>query len=237
MPTITPASLADVPAAAAVLAEAFAGDPVLAAVTGRPSPTADLLARLFAPVLRSGALPLGGVDLARRADGEIVGVAVWEPPGARSHLLSQVLELPAFVAALGLRGLRHAARVQSRMAAHRPAAQHWYLAQIGAATSARGTGVGSALLGSRLARIDAEGAAAYLESSNERNRRLYAREGFQEVAPIDGIPGARPMSMWRPAAVVGEARSDVAPRGAAGSTAATLSAAQATTSQTDGAAR
>ena len=40
MPTITPASHADVPAAASVLAQAFAGDPVLAAVTGRPAPTA-----------------------------------------------------------------------------------------------------------------------------------------------------------------------------------------------------
>lgn len=199
MTTITPASLADVPAAAAVLAEAFAGAPVLAAVTGRPSPTEDLLARLFAPLMRSGALPLGGVDLARRDDGEIVGVAVWEPPGGRTHLLRQAAELPAFVAALGLRGLRHAASVQSRFARHRPAARHWYLAQVGAVASVRGTGVGSALLGSRLARIDAEGAAAYLESSNERNRRLYAREGFQEVAPIDGVPGARPMGMWRPA--------------------------------------
>ena len=201
MPTITPASHADVPAAAFVLAQAFAGDQVLAAVTGRPAPTAELLSRLFAPLLRSGALPLGGVDLARRDDGEIVGVAVWEPPGSRTHLLRQAAELPGFVRALGLRGLRHATRVQSVFARRRPAEGHWYLAQIGAVASARGAGVGSALLASRLARIDAEGAPAYLESSNERNRRLYAREGFQEVAPIDGVPGARPMAMWRPAVI------------------------------------
>jgi GNAT superfamily N-acetyltransferase len=205
MPTITPASPADVPAAVSVLAQAFAGDPVLAALTGRLSPTADLLARLFAPLLRSGALPLGGIDLARREGGEIVGVAVWEPPGARAHLLRQAAELPGIVRILGLQGLRHATRVQGLMARRRPAEPHWYLAQIGAVASARGTGVGSALLGSRLARIDAAGAPAYLESSNERNRRLYVREGFQEVAPIEGLPGARPMSMWRPPALPGAA--------------------------------
>lgn len=206
MHTITPASRADVPGAAAVLGQAFAGDPVLAAVTGLSSPTAELLARLFAPLLRSGSLPLGGVDLARRPDGEIVGVAVWEPPGARTHLLRQVLELPAFVSALGLRGLRRALSVQALMAQCRPAEPHWYLAQIGAVASARGTGVGSALLGSRLARIDAESAPTYLESSNERNRRLYAREGFQEVTPIEGVVGARPMAMWRPPVLPGQVR-------------------------------
>ena len=198
MHTISPASPADLPAVASVLAQAFAGDPVLAAVTGRPSPTAEALMRLFAPLLRSGAFPLGGVDVARRADGEVVGAAVWEPPGAAKHLMRQVLELPSFVGALGLRGIRHALRTQGLLAQHRPAEKHWYLAQIGAIASARGTGVGSALIESRLARIDAAGAPAYLEASNERNRRLYARKGFQAIAPITGIDGARPTAMWRP---------------------------------------
>lgn len=203
MYTITPAAPADAVPAAAVLAEAFAGDPVFAAVTGRPAPGAALLARLFAPLLRSGALPLGGVDLARRTDdGTIAGVAVWEPPAARGHLVRQAVELPAFLGALGVRGLLHAARFQGLLARHRPAARHWYLAQIGAVASARGTGVGSALLEARLAQVDAEGATAYLESSNERNRRLYARAGFQETSAITGIPGALPMGMWRPAASV-----------------------------------
>lgn len=198
MYTISPASPADLPAVASVLARAFEGDPVLAAVTGRPSPTAEALARLFAPLLRSGALPLGGVDVARRADGDVVGAAVWEPPGTTKHLLRQIVELPSFVGALGLRGIRHALRTQGLLAKHRPAEKHWYLAQIGAIASARGTGVGSALIESRLSRIDAEGAPAYLEASNERNRRLYAREGFQAIAPITGIDGARPTAMWRP---------------------------------------
>ncbi|MEP7764752.1 GNAT family N-acetyltransferase [Sanguibacter sp. 25GB23B1] len=198
MYTITPAAPADVLSAAEVLAQAFEGDPVMAAVTGRPAPAAALLARLFAPLLRSGPLPLGGVDLARRSDdGSIAGVAVWEPPGSRSHLLRQAVEVPAFLAALGLRGLSRALHTQGLLARHRPAARHWYLAQIGATAAARGTGVGSALLEARLARVDAEGAAAYLESSNERNRRLYARAGFRETAPIAGIDGARPMGMWR----------------------------------------
>lgn len=200
MYTIAPAAPADAHPAAVVLAEAFAGDPVFGAVTGRRAPTAAQLVAVFVPLLRSGALPHGGVDLARRSDdGSIAGVAVWEAPGARTHLLRQARELPGFLRGLGVRGLGHALAFQSLLARHRPSAPHWYLAQIGALASARGTGVGSALLQSRLARVDADGAAAYLESSNERNRRLYARAGFQETAPIDGVDGARPMGMWRPA--------------------------------------
>lgn len=197
MVTITPAAPATLPAAAAVLGEAFEGDPVLAAVTGTRSPSRERLAALFAPVLRSGALPAGGVEVARDETGAVVGVAAWEPPGSGGHLTAQILELPALLRALGLRGVLAAARVQSLLARHRPTAPHWYLAQIGVSARARGQGVGSALLQDRLRAIDAEGAAAYLEASNEINRRLYERHGFRATATIPGISGARPTAMWR----------------------------------------
>lgn len=200
MYTITPAAPADVPEAAAVLGQAFEGDAVLAAVTGRPHPSAERLTSLFAPLLRSGALAHGAIDLARTADGSLVGVAVWEPPDTSTHLLRQALEVPALLRALGLRGAAQGLTILRRFAQHRPAEKHWYLGQIGAVPSARGTGVGSTLLRDRLRRIDAEGSPAYLESSNENNRRLYARAGFQAITSITGIGDALPMAMWRPAA-------------------------------------
>jgi ribosomal protein S18 acetylase RimI-like enzyme len=195
---VSPAALSDVDAAAEVLAEAFEGDAVLGAVTGDPRPDRERLAAFFAPLLRSGGLPHGGVQLARAdEDGQVLGVAVWEPPGARGHLGRQLRELPGFMRALQLRGLRSALRVQSLLDRHRPRAPHWYLAQIGVSTQARGLGVGSALVEAQLATADRDGDGAYLESSNERNRRLYLRLGFRPTATITGVPGAEPVAMWR----------------------------------------
>lgn len=196
--TITPAAPADVPAAADVLAEAFTDDAVVAAITGRPRPTSAQLAALFGALMRTGALHHGRVDLVRRtSDGAVLGVASWEAPGSVAHLVHQAAELPAFLRALGLKGLVYGARHQATLASYRPSEPHWYLAQIGVSAQARGTGVGTALLTSRLAAIDAVGTPAYLESSNERNRSLYMRHGFETISAITGIPGVRPAAMWR----------------------------------------
>jgi len=200
---VTPATRADVPAAAAVLAEAFREDAATLAITGLGRPTETQLAALFRPLISSGPLRHGHVDLARRADdGALVGVALWEPPGRVSslaHLAHEAAELPAFLRALGIRGMVRAARNQARLAAHRPSEPHWYLAMIGAAAEARGAGVGTALLAARLAVVDADAMPAYLESSSEQNRRLYVRHGFATTSIITAVEGARPAAMLRPA--------------------------------------
>jgi ribosomal protein S18 acetylase RimI-like enzyme len=82
----------------------------------------------------------------------------------------------------------------------RPAAPHWYLAEIGVAAAARGRGVGGLLLEHALDRVDRR-RDAYLESSTPHNRRLYRRHGFGDGAPITGLGAAAPISMWRPAVV------------------------------------
>jgi ribosomal protein S18 acetylase RimI-like enzyme len=196
--TIAPAAPADVPAAAAVLAGAFERDTVMTTLTSGSDQPRARLTELFGALMRSGSLHAGRVDLARRdEDGQILGAAIWEAPGRRTSLLRQVAELPAFARALGWAGLRAAIRLQSRLAVHRPAEPHWYLAQIGVSAEARGAGVGSALLNSRLRTIDTTGQPAYLESSNERNRALYRRAGFSTIATVSGIPNASPAAMWR----------------------------------------
>ncbi|MFB2554141.1 GNAT family N-acetyltransferase [Herbiconiux liangxiaofengii] len=195
--TIAPASPADLPAASAALASAFEHDTVMGTLT-RGADARGRLELLFLALTRSGGLTAGRLDLARRdSDGLILGAAIWEAPGHRASLLAQARQLPAFLRALGARGLLAAARVQSTLAEHRPAEPHWYLAQIGVTAEARGAGVGSALLDRRLTQIDLAGEAAYLESSNERNRALYRRHGFTSIGQVHGIPDARPAAMWR----------------------------------------
>lgn len=197
MIVVAPAAPSDLHAAAAVLAVAFEHDPVTGAVVG--GPLRDRLARtqhLFVGLLRP-AVADGTVDVARHpGDPDVLGVAIWEAPGAATSIARLATQLPSFWRACGADGLLRAATTKHAIDRHRPRRPHWYLQEIGVAVEARGLGVGGALLDARLATVDAQDAPAYLESSTERNRRLYRRHGFVDVAPVRGVTAA-PMSMWR----------------------------------------
>lgn len=196
MLTVTQAGQADVPEVARVLASAFSEDPVMGPlITGRRR---DARFRaLFEALLRSGARAGMRVDAARDEHGRVVGAATWEPPGRHVTFLKQLPELPAYLRAVGLRGFLVGVRLELALARCRPRAPHWYLAELGVCPDRRGTGVGSALLRSRLATIDAEQYAAYLESSSPRNRTLYRRFGFTATVRITRVPHADPAGMWR----------------------------------------
>jgi ribosomal protein S18 acetylase RimI-like enzyme len=198
--TIRTARAADLDDVARVLAEAFAEDPVLAGFVPAGPRKLARLALLFAALLRSGPLPDGTVDVAIDARGGILGAAVWEAPGGiPAH--RTLRQAPTFLRALGVAGaLRAAVRLRTLDRA-RPGLPHWRLAEVGVGAAARGLGVGSALLAHGLARVDAEGSAAYLESSTTRNRALYLRNGFAELGELTGLAGSRPVAMWRAARV------------------------------------
>jgi ribosomal protein S18 acetylase RimI-like enzyme len=198
--TIRTARAADLDDVARVLAEAFAEDPVLAGFVPAGPRKLARLALLFAALLRSGPLPDGTVDVAIDARGGILGAAVWEAPGGiPAH--RTLRQAPTFLRALGVAGaLRAAVRLRTLDRA-RPGLPHWRLAEIGVGAAARGLGVGSALLAHGLARVDAAGSAAYLESSTTRNRALYLRNGFAELGELTGLAGSRPVAMWRAARV------------------------------------
>ena len=105
--------------------------------------------------------------------------------------------MPGLLRALG----RHVGRgqaVEDAVEAAHPEEPHWYLSTIGTASHARGAGGGTALLKSRLDRIDSEHAPAYLESSKESNVPYYERFGFTVTGEIH-VPGGGPTlwAMWR----------------------------------------
>ena len=85
-------------------------------------------------------------------------------------------------------------------AAHPRQLPHYYLSLLGTRDDQRGRGVGMALLREILARIDAEHAPAYLESSNPANNHRYQSVGFESVVTFKA-PGDGPevTGMWRPA--------------------------------------
>ena len=197
MIVVTRAVPGDLDAAADVLAEAFLHDPVTSAIVGgAESDRLQRMRHLFVGFLRV-AIADGGVDVARsEGDPRVLGAAIWEGPDTRGGIVRLLSQLPWFWRAFGARGLYRAAGAKTAIDRYRPRRPHWYLQEIGVAEAARGKGVGAALLAARLAELDASDAAAYLESSTARNRRLYLRHGFTELELLTGVAG-EPMAMWR----------------------------------------
>ena len=80
--------------------------------------------------------------------------------------------------------LAEMAGVSEQMAAHHPDEPHWYLPLIGVDPARQGRGQGAALMKHALRQFDADGALAYLESTNPRNISLYERHGFEALGRI-----------------------------------------------------
>jgi ribosomal protein S18 acetylase RimI-like enzyme len=74
--------------------------------------------------------------------------------------------------------------VFEQMGEYHPREPHWHLPMIGVDSRTQGRGYGSALLRHALATCDADGTAAYLESSSPKNIPLYERHGFELIGRI-----------------------------------------------------
>jgi ribosomal protein S18 acetylase RimI-like enzyme len=120
--------------------------------------------------------------------------AMWLPPGIEPDH-----ERMGAVFAEGMppENLDAIEAVTAAMQAAHPAEPFWYLPLIGTDPAAQGRGLGDALMRHALARIDAEGGTAYLESSNPRNRSLYLRHGFEPLPPIQAGTSPELLPMLR----------------------------------------
>jgi GNAT superfamily N-acetyltransferase len=126
------------------------------------------------------------------------GGALWIPPGtealsARERFAELVSLLPE-----GVPALSRGTRMEELMVAHRPQEPHWYLSTLSVESASQGRGIGSALMEPGIARIDADGLGAYLETQRRANIPFYRRFGFEERGEI-GLPDSPPLwRMWRP---------------------------------------
>ncbi|HEX2590990.1 MAG TPA: GNAT family N-acetyltransferase [Rhizomicrobium sp.] len=121
--------------------------------------------------------------------------AMWLPPGVgpdAEKLAALDRELPG-PADEDAEAISEELRVA--MESYHPTAPHWYLWLLGVDPRCQGKGHGSALLKHMLARIDAEHATAYLESSTPKNIPLYERHGFEVIGRIQirDLPPITPM--------------------------------------------
>lgn len=117
--------------------------------------------------------------------GEHAGAALWLPPGG-DFLDGWRGRLFGLQSVLMVRGaLGRAGRLFRALARHHPHEPHWYLPVLGTDPAHQGRGVGSAILAPALARADADGLPAYLESSKEKNLPFYQRHGFEVVSTLE----------------------------------------------------
>ncbi|WP_306355814.1 MULTISPECIES: N-acetyltransferase [unclassified Nocardia] len=179
---------ADVTAISAVLAEAFADDPVMAAIWPNDAHRYRLLPRYFAVSLRHFHLPGGGVRVATDRDGHIGAVAVWDPPGSQAGSTARTVRaLPDLLPILGRRAGAGLA-VRRAIDARRPSSppEHWYLAHLASPLSHRGQGYARTLLTSSVER------PAWLVCTRETTIPYYERAGFSVAESFHLPAGARP---------------------------------------------
>ncbi|WP_067563710.1 GNAT family N-acetyltransferase [Nocardia acidivorans] len=195
--TVRQAQRSDIPTLGRVLGLAFADDPIISWLLPDDASRARRAALMFATLARHDRIEHGGIDIAVDDSGEIVGAAMWEPPGYSSDR-NNLRALPGLIRAFRSR-LIAAGRMADTLAAEHPHdPPHWYLASIGTLPTTRGKGYGKALLSARLDRCDAEGLPAYLESSKPENVPYYERFGFEVTAELDATGGGPPVwEMWR----------------------------------------
>jgi GNAT superfamily N-acetyltransferase len=194
-----PAGKADVTELSRALGRAFYDDPVSVWIMPDDKARAARQRKFFAAVARHHHLAGGGVEVA--SDGSAIGAAaLWDPPGRwKQSGREQLMMLPSFIFGFGLSVStgRKLGQLLDQMKHNHPEEPHWYLAVIGSDPSVRGRGYGQALMHSRLDRVDAEHAPAYLESSKAETVPYYQRFGF-EVAGELVVPGGPTLwPMWR----------------------------------------
>ena len=126
-------------------------------------------------------------------------VTQWVPPGVAELTPAEELAMGRLVDELLGPEVWRATALFERFEAARPKApEHYYLSLFGTRPEARGQGLGMALLADNLARIDAEGMPAYLESTNPVNLGRYRSVGFVDAGQF-ALPDGGPQvtTMWR----------------------------------------
>lgn len=101
--------------------------------------------------------------------------------------------------ATGLGRFGRLMKLREAMDAHHPMERpHDYLWFLGVHPRLQGAGIGSRLLASKTARLDAASRHAFLETATPKNLPLYQRHGFKVVCEYQpAADGPRIWGMWR----------------------------------------
>ncbi|MFF1902788.1 GNAT family N-acetyltransferase [Kitasatospora sp. NPDC058218] len=194
--TVRTATSADVDAIVATLTTAFFDDPLWGPAfpdRERRAAQASAMWRLFA----TSALRYPWTLVTANVE----SAALWIPPGGTDLSPEEQETFEEFL--LGITDRATADGLLDILAileaAHPRTEPHFFLSLLATHGDHRGHGYGMGLLAENLARIDALGAAAYLESCNPANNERYERAGFRELDRVTVPSGHVVSTMWRPA--------------------------------------
>jgi ribosomal protein S18 acetylase RimI-like enzyme len=200
LPTdVRAATLADRPALIAALASAFIDDPAMAWIYPDRARRPAQLLRFFDLITGADArLDLAYVAVA--SNGDIVGAALWRPPGhAQMPTSALIAALPRMVTTFGF-ALPRSLGLMGAMDREHDQRPHWYLQFIGVIPQAQGLGLGGALLKAGIDRADLDGTSAcYLETATPANVGLYQSRGFAVRNQWQHGDGPAFWSMWKAA--------------------------------------
>jgi ribosomal protein S18 acetylase RimI-like enzyme len=131
--------------------------------------------------------------------GDYAAATVWIPPGLTELTTEEEAGLPDLMSELvGSRAAELMGLFERFEDAHPHGHPHYYLTLFGTHPAQRGNGLGMRLLAANLESIDAQGAAAYLESSNPANEARYESVGFRREGSFTTPDDAREVvTMWR----------------------------------------
>lgn len=193
------ATIADLEGLADDLSAAFATDPQFDWFMRDDARRPAARLAFFKMILASIALPDG--EIARPASGGAASIWIPSEKLGPNPIATELRALPSILAATGLRRFPRLLAMRKAMDEFHPMDRpHAYLWFLGVRPEAQGMGVGSRLLAAGLAKVDAQGLPAFLESSNEANVPLYRRYGFEVVREYRPGEGAPPIwAMWRDA--------------------------------------
>jgi len=196
-PGVRAASDDDHEAAAEALALAFADDPAWAHLLPERRTRAERLLAFFTAEIAYMTPEHRQVWVTE--DGS--GAAVWARPGSWRVPLSLTLRQALPMAGVFGRRLPLAAWTLLRIERHHPSSpRHWYLHYLGVEPRRQGRGLGTCLLAPVLELCERDGIPAHLESSTERSKALYERNGFVLTGTFK-MPARGPLlrEMWRDA--------------------------------------
>lgn len=131
-------------------------------------------------------------------DDELLGSAIWAPPGHVDPSWVEAFDILRFNFHPGhLPRLPLMVAGVARVERLHPKRDHFYLAALGVDPAAQGRGIGSKLLQPVLDICDRDGVGAYLESSDPANVDFYARHGFRVTGETRLPRGHSIPLMWR----------------------------------------
>jgi GNAT superfamily N-acetyltransferase len=134
------------------------------------------------------------------ANGRLVGVAAWVPPGA--YPLGVAGQARGFLGAgramaLRPKGLRDGLRYMNAIERAHPKDPMWYLLLLVVDPSVQRAGIGAHLQEPVLERADEDGVDCYLETQSEDNLPYYRRFGYEVEAELGPVPGGPPLWTMR----------------------------------------